>query len=316
MNIAFAGFRHGHIFDLYNKALQNANIIGCFEEDPEERENVAQSHGIDFNFSSYDQLLDDERVEAVAIGDYYGKRGQMVIRALKKGKHVICDKPLCTSLEELDTIERLSKENNLKVCLMLDLRYMPQVKKAKEIIESGELGTVHIVSFTGQHPLNYGTRPGWYFEKGKHGGTINDIAIHGIDVVRHITGKDLTDINFARTWNAFADKEPDFKDCGQFNVQFGSMTVSADVSYAAPSFGLPTYWDFYFWGTKGMIKFNIKDTNLYLYNGEENVIPCDAPSNNYMTDFIDECNGKDTIMCSEDVLKSQRQVLTIQKASV
>ena len=52
----------------------------------------------------------------------------------------------------------------------------------------------------------------WYFEEGKHGGTINDIAIHGIDLLRFITGKEFTKVNFAKTWNAFADKEPEFKE--------------------------------------------------------------------------------------------------------
>lgn len=315
MKIAFAGFRHGHIFCLYHKAVENAEIIGCYEEDATERKNTEETLGIKFCYNSYEELISDSRVEAVAIGDYYGKRGKMVIDALKSGKHVICDKPICTSLEELDEIERLARENNLKVCCMLDLRYMPQVEKVKEIIQSGKLGKIHVVSFTGQHCLNYGIRPSWYFEEEKHGGTINDIAIHGVDLVRYITGKNLSDVNFARTWNAFADKEPDFKDCAQFNVLMDDMAVSGDVSYAAPAGAIPTYWDFYFWGTEGMLKFNYMDSKIYLYTGEENVIECEPPKSDYMLDFIAECNGEKTIMDTEDVLKSQRQVLMIQKSA-
>ena len=317
MNIAFAGFRHTHIFSLYNKALENENvtIAGCFEEDDGERTAVEKKYGIKFNYSIYDELLADESVDAVAIGDYYGKRGKMIIEALKHGKHVMCDKPLCTSLDELDEIEKLAKEKGLKVCCMLDLRYMPQVEKAKEMVENGQLGEVHIVSFTGQHPLNYGSRPAWYFEKGKHGGTINDIAIHGIDLVRYITGKNLSKVDFARSWNAFAEKEPEFKDCAQFNIRMDNIAVAADVSYAAPCFGLPTYWDFYFWGTKGMMKFNLKDKNLYLYNEKEEIIECEAPESDCLADFIKECADEKTLMNSEEILMSQRQVLEIQKVA-
>ena len=282
MNIAFAGFRHSHIFGLYNKAVadEEVNIVGCYEEDAVERKNVEESKGIVFTYNTYEEILDDERVEAVAIGDYYGKRGKMVIEALKHGKHVICDKPICTDLAELEEIDRLSSEKNLEVCCMLDLRYMAQVSKMKEIIEKGELGEIHNVSFTGQHPLNYGTRPGWYFEEGKHGGTINDIAIHGIDLVRFLTGKNLTKVNCAKTWNAFADKEPAFKDCGQFMAEMENMSIMADVSYAAPKcgFSMPTYWDFYFWGSKGMLNFKLNEKTIHLYKDKEEIIECASVS--------------------------------------
>lgn len=320
MNIAFAGFRHYHIFGLYDSVLKNSEVTlsGCFEEDEESKKAVEKSHGVKFNYNSYEEILNDQNVEAIAIGDYYGKRGQMVISALKAGKHVICDKPICTDLTELSEIEKLSKEKNLQVCCMLDLRYLPQIPKVCEIVKSGEIGDIKNVTFTGQHCLDYGNRPMWYFEKGKHGGTINDIAIHGIDLVRFITGKNLTKVNCAKTWNAFADKEPEFKDCGQFMAEFEDISLMADVSYAAPKFNgiLPTYWDFYFWGTKGLLKFNIQNNKIHIFKNTEEVIECPDRKIDYLNDFILEIKGTKTIMNTEDILKSQRQVLEIQSASI
>ena len=178
MNLAFAGFRHSHIIGLYNTAKNSADVVitGCFEEDENALEN-AKKNGIEFTYNSYNEILNDVNVDAVAIGDYYGKRGSMIIEALKAGKHIICDKPLCTSLSELAEIEKLTKEKNLKVSCMLDLRYLPQIPKVIDLINNGEIGEVATISFTGQHHLDYGNRPGWYFEEGKHGGTINDISI-------------------------------------------------------------------------------------------------------------------------------------------
>ena len=316
MNIAFAGFRHGHIYVLYRQAVENkdVNISYCFEEN-EEAKKAAEEFGVVFNAKSYDEILNDESVDAVAIGDYYSKRGKLAIEALKHGKHIICDKPICTDLAELDEIEQLAKEKGLVVACMLDLRYMPQAGKVKELIEKGEIGDIHIASFTGQHCLDYGNRPGWYFEKGKHGGTINDIAIHGIDLIRYITGKDLTKVDCARVWNAFADKEPGFADSGQFMAQMGSMAISADVSYAAPKMRvmMPTYWNFYIWGSKGMINFRYSDNLVHVYKEEETVIECDGGEIKHLEDFIKTIDGEETIMETFDVLKSQRQVLEIQK---
>ena len=320
MRIAFAGFRHGHIVSLYQNAENHPDttILGCLEEDTATREATARDIGADFCYADYNALVSDPAVEVVAIGDYYAKRGQLVIEALKNGKHVICDKPLCTKLEELDEIERLAKEKNLQVCCMLDLRYMEQAAKSKELIESGAIGEVKIATFTGQHGLSFDSRPRWYFEDGKHGGTINDIAIHGVDLVRFITGKNLTKIDCAKTWNAYAVKAPNFPDCAQFMADMEGMALTADVSYSAPRFNgiLPTYWDFYFWGTEGMIHFNMAESKTCLYkNGVCEVFECEFMKSKYLDDMPKMIQGIPAILNTADILESQRQVLEIQAAA-
>lgn len=318
MNIAFAGFRHSHIYGLYDKVQKSERVTlsGCFEETELGRTEAGSTREIDFNYNSYSDIISDPNVDIVAIGDYYGKRGKMVIDALKNGKHVICDKPICTSLFELSEIEALCRKKNLKVMCMLDLRYSVQVEKAIELIESGRIGKLVNVSFTGQHCLDYGNRPSWYYEDGKHGGTINDIAIHGIDLIRYITGKNLGKVNCAKTWNAFADKEPSFPDCGQFMIEMGDVSVMADVSYAAPKCDrmLPTYWDFYFWGTDGMINFRLCEKVIHLFSTTEETIECNAASSDYLNDLLDEIGGKSLRFGTFETLESQRQVLLIQNS--
>ncbi len=316
MNLAFAGFRHSHILSLYNAAVtdENVNIVGCFEENPAES---IITDAVSLTYTSYEEVLNDARVDAIAIGDYYAKRGQMVIAALKAGKHVICDKPICTALDELDEIEALVHQTGLKVCCMLDLRYMPQITTVQNLINEGKIGEIVNVSFTGQHCLDYGNRPGWYFEDGKHGGTINDIAIHGIDLIRYLTKKNLTNINCARTWNAYAENEPAFKDCAQFMAEFEDVSVMADVSYAAPKCNktLPTYWAFTFWGKKGMLSFNYASSDLCVYTTEVEILPCPPAEITILRDFALQMDNKDSVLNCEDMLKSQRQALYIQTAT-
>ena len=318
MKIAFAGFRHGHIFSLYEEALNNSDteIVGCFEADTEAKRS-AEGFGVSFAYSSYDELLADTHVDVVAIGDYFGIRGEMVIKALRAGKHVICDKPICTKISELCEIERLSEEKSLVVGCMLDLRFMNTMRLAKEMIQKGDIGKVLNASFTGQHCLNYGKRPTWYFEDGKHGGTINDIAIHGVDIVRFITGKNLTKVCYAETKNAFATEAPGFKDMAHFVCEFDEMTLMADVSYSAPPFEgrLPTYWSFCFWGTEGMILIDYSKNELHLYKEKESIVRCEPNKIDHLSDLMLQINGKHSLMSTKDVLLSQRQVLTIQEAS-
>lgn len=317
MNIAFAGFRHSHIYTLYDMAVENKNIniIGCFEENNEAREKAKTDKGIDFNYATYEDVLCDKSVEAVVIGDYYGKRGKVIIEALKCGKHIICDKPICTSLSELDEIARLTKEKSLKVICMLDMRVKAQVLKATELLKEGKVGELINITFTGQHCLDYGNRPSWYYEEGKHGGTLNDIAIHGIDVIRCMTGENLTCVNFAKVWNGFATSEPQFCDCGQLAVEMGKIHVLADVSYAAPKCNvtLPTYWDFYLWGKKGLINFRNSDSAVHVYTNTKEDFEVTQKAYNFFDDYIAEIRGEAFCDNTSFTLESQRQVLLIQK---
>ncbi|HZJ77662.1 MAG TPA: Gfo/Idh/MocA family oxidoreductase [Clostridia bacterium] len=322
MNIAFAGFRHGHIFALLEWARQaNLNIVAAFENDEDAIE-AAESKGISITHNSYDKMLEDKSIDIIAIGNYYSIRGEMAIKALNAGKHVISDKPLCTSIEELNMIAKTATEKNKKVGCMLDLRYAAATLIAKKIVSSGKLGEIHNVSFGGQHCLNVDSRPHWYFEEGKHGGTINDLAIHGIDLVRYITGKSLSKVNSARCWNAYSKKFPNFKDSAQFMAEFENSTgLIADVSYALPNvkgFTPKQWWRFTFWGENGLMEFNYNDNTVELIlNGADKtqVIEGESSKSNPLLDFIAEINGEKRDLNTKSVLESSMDTLLIQAAA-
>ena len=317
MNIAFAGLRHGHIFGLYDKAIEMEGyaVVGAWEADEAARTAAQEKMNVPF-YATYEELLADPNVDAVAVGDYYAARGQLIIRALDAGKHVIADKPLCTSLEELEIIKTKATEKKLKLACMLDLRYDGAIRTAKKLIEEGKLGKIHAMAFTGQHPLSYGTRPMWYFEEGKHGGTINDIAIHGIDVLRYITGLNYVKTTAARTWNAYATEVPFFNDCAQMMVEYeGGAGLMADVSYAAQTasaWKMPSYWRFNIWGEKGAVEFRYGEDKLIFADKASEApetVACEAVTENWLHDFAkdyDEAAVLDVIASSYAALKIQK----------
>lgn len=321
MRIAFAGLRHDHIFAVHDMALRQGDytVTGAFEENEAARAK-AESRGLPCNYPTYEALLADDTVEAVALGGCYGDRGQMAIDALRAGKHVLADKPLCTSLTELTEIERLAKESGKKVGCMLTMRYEPKLSAVCELVRSGALGKIGNISFGGQHPLQYGRRPMWYFEEGKHGGVINDIAIHGIDILSFAFGIHDFSVNAARCWNHFATEEPDFADCGQFMLTGEQGEgVLGDVSYAVPDgieFGLPMYWQFTVWGNGGVLDFSLGKKDILFYGRgakEPIVVPEIAPQTDYMTDFLHLCQGENVILPMEEVFRSTRNTLMVQE---
>jgi predicted dehydrogenase len=319
MNILFAGFRHGHIGSLYKaaKANKDIKITACFEEDENARKEYSEKFGIVFSDKSYAELISDSAVDAVAIGARYGDRGGMAIRALEKGKHVISDKPVCTSLEELKKIGGLTKAGRQKIGCMLDLRYIPSSLRAKEILASGRLGEVRNVSFSGQHCIDYNNRPSWYFEKGAHGGTINDLAVHGVDLVRELTGLKIKTIHAARCWNSYAQKTPDFLDCAIFMAELENKAgLLADVSYSAPSqvFRMPTYWNFKFWCEKGLLTYNAAESTVRVYeDGVPQVQEFDGIKSEVscLDEFLAEVQN-DTYALTGNVLYATEKCLELQ----
>ncbi len=324
LKFAFMGFRHGHILDLYNRVKQSPDLelVAACEEDVVGAKGVVDSVTVTYN--DYAAMLDEVECDVVAIGDYYGKRGAIAIEALRRGKHVMADKPICTDLGELDQIEKLATEKGLSVGCQLDLIHSKYVLALKQLIDAGRLGELHQIHIGGQHPLSYGTRPMWYFEPGKHGGTINDIAIHAFHALPWLTGQDLTEVVAARTWNAFAVEQPSFPDSAQAMIKMSNgCGLMLDVSYAMPSalpYGMPQYWRITAFGSRGVAEASITTDHVWfaeLGKDEPQVIDiADIESGSYLDDYLAEIAGNPCPpITTGEIIAASRKSLLIQQAA-
>src|SRR5262249_34093790 len=161
-----AGFRHGHIISFYETARgdERVQVVGACEEDAATAEALRAAGKVVLSHHTLEQILHDVECDVIAVGDYFARRGQLILRALRAGKHVISDKPICTSLAELDQIEAVANEKKLVVAALLDLRDRGNFRTMRKLIrEVRAIGEVHTVNVTAQHPLMLGKRPGWYF---------------------------------------------------------------------------------------------------------------------------------------------------------
>ena len=324
MNILFYGFRHGHIFPLFEqaKAHPNYTILGAIEENDEARAKAQERLQYPIAADGYLEWLENPNVDVVAIAGAYGNRGEAIRQALLHGKHIISDKPICTELAQLKEIARLAREKNLKVGCMLDLRYGPSSLRAKQILESGEMGAIKNITFTGEHFIDYGNRPSWYFEPGMHGGTFNDIAIHGLDLIHFMTGHQLEKVYCARSWNAFATRHPDFKDSATFIAETDKGAgLTADVSYCAPSQALkmPTYWNFKFWCENGLVQFSYNDPDVHVFRNsgaaEGENLPGIAAEETILDTLRKEI-AQDTNTFTESVLTASEMALKLQMEAI
>ena len=326
LDVAFIGFRHGHIFALHNllKTRPEAEIVAACEEDAATRAELP-AKGVAVTHESYERMLDEVDCDAVACGDYFGIRGERLLQALERGRHVISDKPICTRLTDLAHIQSVSVEKGLRVGCMLDFRDSGMLRTLRRLIRAGAVGDPQTVCFLGQHPLLYGTRPMWYFEDGKHGGTINDIAIHALDALPWLTGHDVTQITAGRVWNARLKQHPEFQDGAVILFRLANgCEVMGDVSYLSPDamgYAMPSYWRITIAGPEGTLETSYTSKAVSVFSGtrdklHEEPFDADRPGG-YFDDFLDDLAGRPNTdgLHTARVLRSSHIALIAQSAA-
>jgi len=328
LRMAFAGFRHAHITEVYAlaKSREDLELVAAAEDHAETRGKLAVAGDIEVTHESTDAMFDAVEFDVLAVGDYYGRRGELIVRALEAGRHVIVDKPACTSLDELDRIAALASEKGLSVGCQLNMRNGGNFIAFKQVVADGLLGEVHTIDFQGQHPLMYGSRPMWYFEPGKHGGTINDIAIHAVDIIPWMTGRKVVEVAAARVWNAGLSECDFFQDGAQLMLAMDNGGgVLGDVGYFQPNnfaYKVPVYWRVTVHGTKGLAETSssVDGVSVWSTTSDEAMTVPAAPARpaGYLDDFLAEVRGEDApadALTTAAVLDATRRTLLIQQAA-
>jgi predicted dehydrogenase len=141
--------------------------------------------------TDYREVLRDPGIAAVHICTPNAQHFSMAKDALNAGKHVLCEKPLATSVAEGEELVALAKKQGLRNCVCHNLRYYPMVQQMRAMREAGDLGEILVVQGTySQDWLLYDTDWNWRVET-KAGGPsrcMADIGSHFFDMAEHVTG--------------------------------------------------------------------------------------------------------------------------------
>ncbi len=147
--------------------------------------------------ANYEDLLRDPEVDAVHVCTPNALHFPIAKAALEAGKHVLCEKPLATSVNEARQLVELANKTGLRNCTFHNLRSYPMVQQARRICQSGELGEVLIVQGTySQDWLLYETDWNWRLVSAEGGRSrcLADIGSHWCDTIEHITGQRIRSV--------------------------------------------------------------------------------------------------------------------------
>src|SRR5690606_26439043 len=127
-------------------------------------------------------LLTDHEVDVALVAGVYTRRADAVVAALGAGAHVLADKPLCTSLDQLAAAERAAADSGRHVSVVLEKRFYPATLALRRLLADGVLGEPALVASTGPHKLRQRSRPAWFLQRGGYGGIAADLPVHDIDL--------------------------------------------------------------------------------------------------------------------------------------
>jgi len=185
--IVGAGFI-GEVHANSYKQIENADVVAVVDKVEKKGKKLAEKIGASF-YVDLDGLFKNEDVDSIDICTPTFLHADMAVRAADAGKNVFCEKPLALSLEEADRIIEAVKKNNVKAMVGHVMRFWPEYVKAKEIVDSGQLGEP-LHAFCERLAVTPDWQEGnWGFNEKYSGGASVDLHIHDLDYLVWLFGK-------------------------------------------------------------------------------------------------------------------------------
>lgn len=167
--------------------VSNAVPFAVASRDINRAKSFAEAFHIERFFGSYEELIEQPDIDAVLISLPNNMHADLAIKAAKNGKHIICEKPLCLTLEEADLMIVESEKQGVLLCYAEQLCFAPKLLRMKEICDGGGIGEIYMVKQTEKHSGPHST---WFYNPIlAGGGSLIDLGCHSIEFCRWLLGK-------------------------------------------------------------------------------------------------------------------------------
>ena len=203
-------------------------LVAVASRTAERAEAYAAEHGIARAFGSYDALLADPDIDAVYIPVPNSLHAELSIRAARAGKHVLCEKPLALSADEVRAIQDAATANGVVVTEAFMYRHHPVVSHTRTLLQQGVIGRVIGLRgvFTFMHD-----RPGDVrFDPALGGGCLWDVGCYPVSFARTVLGARPLAVQGMAAWS---DRGIDLSFFGQLHFPDG-VVAQVLSSFEAP----------------------------------------------------------------------------------
>ncbi|MET3697568.1 predicted dehydrogenase [Bacillus oleivorans] len=227
MKIGIMSFAHMHAYSYAHALAQLPEVeLTCiFDDDVKRGKDAAAA----FNTSHFSdqQIFLEKEMDAVIVCSENARHKEMVLNAAHAKKHILCEKPIATTIEDAEEMIKVCEENGVVLEIAFPVRFSNPIQKLKQIVDSGELGD--IIAF---RTTNRGQNPGsWFIDsESSGGGAVLDHTVHMVDIMRWYLGKEVKAV-YALVDSFFHNVDID--DAGILTLEFeNGVIASHDASWS------------------------------------------------------------------------------------
>ena len=209
---------------------EDAELYGLLSRETERAQRLATEHGARIYYTTVDELLSDDALDAIYVSTPVYLHCEQVIKAAERGFHILCDKPMAMNTEECRRMIDACQANGVHLQICFLFRFHSCFQQIKQWIAEGRLGQVvqGRVPFLKPFPIPPGAWRGNPDQGG--GGSLMDLGSHGVDLLRYILGE-------VREVSAFCNSVVhgyDVEETGMIMMRFENGAQGfVDTSFAA-----------------------------------------------------------------------------------
>jgi predicted dehydrogenase len=183
-----AGMVHARNFAA---GIAGARLVALADPSEEALAAAAAETGCELAFADPLEAVAHEAVEAVVIASPTFTHAELALAALTAGKHVLCEKPLASSLDEAAAIGRAAADSDAAFLMGFMRRFDASWASVAERVAAGEIGEPLLVRSTGRGP---GLPPDWALDPETSGGLIAEVNSHDLDSIRWFSGQEFESV--------------------------------------------------------------------------------------------------------------------------
>ncbi len=218
----------GWVAGEYVKAFRDhplTHVVGMYNKTPEKATRLMKSLGVDGKeYSSFEQLLDDENINILVHCAHADSRPDMVSRAALSGRHVVIEKPISLTKEGTAQVREAVTKTGVKSICSCVLRWNPQFQTIRALVDDGKLGDLMYAEADYWHPI-IKAYPGYpYYMKKAHSQSSFLIAgIHAADTLRWLAG-DIVEVA-AFSAGPISNKDYDYQPISVAALKFANGAI-------------------------------------------------------------------------------------------
>lgn len=319
MNVGMIGLK-GHQGTVLNELKEaGCRLAAVWDDNPDALAAVPSWPSADADTKTYTdwrEMLDREPLDIVCEAGTDNLRGSLVRACAARGIHVITEKPLAFTFDELHAVRQAVEDNHIHLTMLLTMRFEPQYRLIRQVVADGTIGEVCQAAM--QKSYRLGTRPAWQCSRQTFSGIIPFIGIHALDLIRWCSGHDFVR-GAAFCANTGHPEIGDLEDNAALALQLDNGgSAGARLDYCRPA-AAPTHGDdrLRIAGSKGVIEFLYATGEVTLLTSDQppQVLPLPEPGKQFVN-FVRSIRGEEPCEApAEDCFRMSEVVLRLREAA-